>query len=236
MKVQFSFAFYFGLLSFAKLSLACKCKEPTPQDSLINADAVFRGNVTRELKTNDDNQKMYVVTAWRAFKGCNFKGSNRTVIVTTGSESASCGVPLELNTNYVFSANIGMPMDAATRNQLGKNTKISQVYSIFSCNYNRVWKSVPEVDKEVFRQHSNQCAATTTKCETGADCPDNHFCDTGTCVAYDAQCPDGMPVGACIADPCEMSKPCTEAKCHASYCGGCFAIFVDPTGTRVCTK
>jgi hypothetical protein len=234
MKVHFAFAFL-ALLSFPILSTACDCLQgPSAQSSLSAeyVDVVFRGKVVKELKSDDEFMKKYVVRVWRIFKGCSFKEEN--IIVTTASDSAMCGVNLAVggNSTYVFSG-YSMPMDVAALAQLGKNSKVAYTVEIEGCDYTNKWEYVTESDKNLLRQHFNQCE----KCASGADCPDtSYYCDTGKCVKYDAPCPADTPMAKCMADPCTMSKPCTEATCVANYCGGCNVIWVDPNGSRVCNQ
>lgn len=229
MNMKILFAFLLALLSSPTLSNACRCMVPTVQSALTNADAVFRGNVTRALKTDDGLQKKYVVSVKRVFKGCAFEAPQR-IVVTTSSSSASCGVTLQLNTIYAFSAS-STPIDDATKKQLGKNTTVTQAVSIMTCNYNREWTSVPEEDKKALRAHNNQCP---TKCKTGSDCKDKYYCDTGKCVADDAPCP--VIIGACIADPCSNTQACPGATCITTYCGGCLPLWIDANRTRVCNQ
>lgn len=238
MKVSFAFLLPFVSLLLPTLSFACKCIVPTVPSALTDSDAVFRGKVIRELKATKVGEptKAYVIQARRIYKGCAFEQGNR-VVVTTSSSSASCGVTLEVNGTYVFSSATSTPIDAATKKKLGKkSTKITRAVSIVSCGYNRKWDEVPAADLTLLRNYDNDVCVPES-CTAGADCLDStkYYCDTGKCTAYDAPCPDGTTTVNCLADPCQVAKPCTTMdKCLSNYCGGCNAIFIDTTGTRVC--
>jgi Tissue inhibitor of metalloproteinase len=210
-------------------SLACKCKAPTAQSALDTSEAVFRGTVVWRIKEDDEFNDKFVVRVGRKFKGCNMASSDR-VVVETGSNSANCGVDLKEAINYVFSSS--GPTLVTPADNLGNHTKITQVWTVNSCNYNREWTMVPEEDKKVFRSYKEACGPI--RCKTGRDCPSTHYCDTETCVPYDGKCPDGIMMPVCAGDPCLMAKPCTEAKCYPSFCSRCFPVFVDANGTRVC--
>lgn len=214
------------------LALACKCKEPTLLTSLDDSDAVFRGSVIRALPSDEENQwNKFVVQVKRVYEGCTFKQGDR-VIVATSSSSASCGVDLETSKTYIF-AGENIPMDSSTQIELGKRTKISRAVSVNACGYTREWEAVSTDDKKLLRSHVNQCPKS---CDSGADCQDgnSYYCDTGKCVAYNAPCDKDTPIANCLVDPCTVST-CTEnSQCFSNYCGGCFAIFVDSNGNRVC--
>jgi hypothetical protein len=212
--------------------LACKCKEPDAQSSLDNNENVFRGTAIRSLKSsNVETEAKFVVQVGKVFKGCKLNAGER-VVVTTGIDRSNCGVGLSLGANFVFSASAPTPVTPA--DNLGNRTKITAVYTVNACNYNRDWKLVPDEDRKIFRTHQNVCKPFA--CTTGADCPSNHYCDTDICVSYDAKCPEGIMTPICADNPCLWSKPCTEAKCIPSMCSGCQPVFIDPTGTRVCHK
>jgi hypothetical protein len=221
-------------LSFPALTFACSCLGPiTLAKSLKSADSVFRGTVIRKLEdavVDDQGEKsFYEVRVNRLFKGCNFIQSNH-IIVTTGSNSAACGVYLEVDKSYaLFGANVALP--AAAKKQLGTNPKkIAKAVSIGLCGYNAEWSTVPAQDLKTLRRYDN--SKCKPKCVTGKDCPNNNYCDAGKCVAFDAPCP--TPVVNCVASPCSVSTCISPSKCYDNYCGGCNAIFVDDTGTRVC--
>jgi hypothetical protein len=223
-----SFALLFALfLSFPALALACSCAVIDLKTSLKRADAVFRGTVIRKL--NDvDNQSFYEVQVNRVFKGCNLKQSDR-VIVATGCNSANCGVNLNVNSSYALFA-YNAALEEPIKKQLGKNPKkITQSLTITLCDYNVEWSNVRTQDLKSLRRNNNACAS---QCVNGGNCPTNHYCDNGKCVAFDATCP--TPEVRCLAAPCSVATCTAPSTCYDNYCGGCTAIFVDNTGTRVC--
>jgi Tissue inhibitor of metalloproteinase len=209
-------------------SLACKCKAVTAQSALDMSDVVFRGTVLRQLTESDEFNDKFVVRVGRKFKGCNLAGDR--VVIETGSNSANCGVALKVGLNYVFSSS--GPTFVTPADGLGNQTKITQVWNVNTCNYNREWGLVPEEDKKVLRSYKEICGPI--KCVTGKDCPSTHYCDVDYCKPYDGKCPEGVMMPICAGDPCLTAKPCTEATCYPSFCSRCFPIFVDANGTRVC--
>jgi Tissue inhibitor of metalloproteinase len=223
-----SFALFSLILSFPALAFACNCALTTLASSLKRADAVFRGTVIRKLADKNE-ESFYEVRVNRVFKGCNFIQSNH-IIVTTGTNSAACGVNLEVDKSYaLFGANAALP--AAAKKQLGTNPKkIAKAVRIGLCSYNAEWPDVPTQDLKTLRRYDN--SKCKPKCVSGKDCPNNNYCDAGKCVAFDAKCP--TPLVACVAAPCSVSTCTSPSTCYDNYCGGCNAIFVDDTGTRVC--
>jgi Tissue inhibitor of metalloproteinase len=221
-------------LFFPTLTFACSCLAPiTLAKSLKSADSVFRGTVIRKLKdavVDDQGEKsFYEVRVIRLFKGCNFIQSNH-IIVTTGSNSAACGVELEVDKSYaLFGANVALP--SAAKKQLGTNPKkIAKAVAIGLCGYNAKWSDLSTQDLKTLRRYDN--SKCKPKCVSGKDCPNNNYCDAGKCVAFDAKCP--TPLVNCFASPCSVSTCTSPSTCYDNYCGGCNAIFVDDTGTRVC--
>jgi hypothetical protein len=225
-------SFLLFLLFFPALSLACKCLLPTVDLALSNAASIFRGKVIRELNLPTDlQQRAFIVSVKRIFKGCLLNSPGR-IIVTTGSSSASCGIDLLVDNNYVFSG------DAE---RLGTNVYLQPYLKQFSnqtfiqpagsCSFNKVWPTVTAKERDQLNNYSNVCAR---KCASGIECPKNAYCDSGKCVPYGQPCPDGTLPTPCFADPCTL-KPCVEnATCIPNYCGGCTAIFIDANRTRVC--
>lgn len=229
-----------SLVAFAMPSLACRCMPKTWNETLTQPESlVFRGTVTKvEPAADDFSQNKYIVQLGRVFKGCNIKGNER-VLMTSYTDSATCGVVLALGASYLFSTGPTQPIDNTTRVGLGPRTKITQTVWASSCKYNQEWSDVPAEVLATLRSYQNQkmCQAPKT-CKTGADCPiKNSFCDSGKCMAIGAPCPSDRPQTSCVAEPCAVATPCSVegSKCYNDYCGGCNAIFFDPNKmTRVC--
>lgn len=216
------------ILAFPILTFACSCLEGiSVRSSLQKTEAVFRGLVLRKLK-DVEYASSYVVSVERMYKGCNFKAADR-IVVTTGINSAMCGLELEVDRVYAFSA-FDTPIIPDIQSQLKESHKIKRAVSIGLCDYNGVeWKNIPATGIKRLRRYDNtKCKVT---CETGTNCLSTQYCDVDKCVAYNATCAN--PVN-CVASPCSVSTCTEKSKCYNNYCGGCNAIFVDSTGTRVC--
>lgn len=148
-------------LTWQRPVLACRCVDlPTAASALNQTENVFRGLVVRELKqpVDDATMKRFVVRVGRVFKGCSsssssFEMSDR-IIISTGTHS--CGSFLEIAQTYVFSGT-SLPIDAATKSLLGKNTKISLDVSIHLCTYNPQWPGISQEDIKVLRKYKNEC-------------------------------------------------------------------------------
>ena len=244
MKISMLVAFTLSALSLG-YTTACDCmSNPSLETALTSnsIDYVFRGYVNRLLKGDDMYEpKFYAVRVWRVFKGCTF-GNGTTVIVTTGSNSALCGVSLVPKENYIFTGRAEIPDDPEVFKLLNakNNTSFtSEVIRVNLCNYLSPYKPAPKAEKVALMNSTNVCV----KCASAADCPGGlgggFYCDRGECVNHNAPCPPVDPwlVGPpCLEDPCLYVKPCTaDAKCIANPCDTCGTpLFVDSNGTRVC--
>jgi hypothetical protein len=225
---MWSSAFHLVLvLAAPALISGCSCLEgaATLQSSIGRADSVFRGTVLRKLRDLEDSSN-YVVLVSRVFKGCNFNSTER-IVVTTGV----CGVSLDVNSTYALSG-YRTSIDSVIKKDLGSGSNIKKAISVGSCIYNRRWSQVSSADSALLRNYDNtKCVA---KCTTGIDCLKTHYCDSGTCVAFNKPCPT-RPV-TCAVAPCSLATPCSvsSAKCYNNYCGGCKSFFLDSSKTRVC--
>jgi hypothetical protein len=226
-------AFVVFTVLFLPIALACKCMQPSAKGALYgDVDSVFLGRVVKQLVSNDENNLKYLINVGRVFKGC-FITSDSFIILSTGTSSASCGLQLALKTRYIFSG-ILEPVDPTMLLQVEGRTIAGEV-SAGTCGYNSPWLTVSPEDKLLLRDYENVCKDI---CSTGADCPVTSYCDAGKCVAFDAPCPDGVPLGVCPGPPCKYATPCAEAgldaQCIENFCGGCYAIFVNAARNRVC--
>jgi hypothetical protein len=222
-----SFTFLLALfLSLPAIAVACSCIQIDFESALKKVDSSFRGTVVRQLNNVEEN-RVYEVRVNRLFKGCNFKQSNHIIVSTV---TTSCGVFLNVNASYSFSG-YRSAMNNGIKKQLGNNPKkISQVVSVTLCNFISEWSEVPAQNLKTLRRFDNsKCVA---KCDTGGDCLKDHYCDKGKCVALNKPCP--TPLLNCFAEPCSVATCTSPSKCYDDYCGGCNAIFVDKTGTRIC--
>jgi hypothetical protein len=206
---------------------------PTVESALNNAASIFRGKVIREVKLPSDlQQRAFTVNVKHIFKGCLVSSPGR-VIVTTGSSSASCGIDLLIDKNYVFSGEAELlGTDAYFEPYLKQFSNQTVIQSAGSCNFNKLWPTVTLNERGQLNNYTNSCER---KCITGNDCPKNANCDSGKCVQYGVPCPGGVLPTPCFADPCTVTESCSKsATCIANYCGGCNAIFVDVNRTRIC--
>lgn len=216
----------------ATLTLACSCMEPRSiSNALKTVDAVFRGLVVRKLKDISNYESVYIVRVNRLFKGCDFAAGER-VIVTTGTNSALCGINIKVNATYVFSG-YGTELVRSISSQI-KNTKIRRAVHVGLCDYNVIANQIVAADARTMRQYDNTACRPT--CVTGvADCTSStQYCDNGTCVPYPPTTPTCTI--ACTVAPCSTAPACgvANAKCYDDVCGGCQWVYVDATATRVC--
>lgn len=178
-------------------------------------------------------QRQFLVKVRRVYKGCDFDCGD-TVIVTTGSDGAMCGVYLQEKKHYLLTGHLVKADDVAIA--AVKERDIAAEVSIVSCEINTDWKYVSYEDKKLLWKYAKLDRDCGTGCESGADCLKNDYCDAGRCIDSTATCPFYVPVVHCLVDPCE-NEPCKEAgeggRCLSNYCGGCHAICIDKEGNRV---
>lgn len=156
--------------------MACKCPLRPLLTSLSDADNLFRGVVIRELKA-DEMSKTFVVSVTRIYTGCTFKSADRVVVTTPLSK---CGISFAINKRYIFAAE-NVELDAATKKQMGRDTKISRVVSASSCDYTREWSAVSVQDRKLLREYNTTCPKA---CDFDIDCPSSSItCQNGKCVA-----------------------------------------------------
>ena len=80
---------------------ACSCAEPPPpREALVNAEAVFSGEVTK-IKNKGTNSKIVNFTVNETWKGV----SETEVLIATGSDSAGCGIEFIVGKEYLVYAN-----------------------------------------------------------------------------------------------------------------------------------
>jgi hypothetical protein len=231
-------------------SHACSCfPGPSAQGTLSDSADVFMGRVVKDLNPTpppgtggdgsvfevNQDPKQYLVRVRRIFKSCTLEVNNY-VVVTTGANSAMCGIELTLNQRYVFSGTVEAA-DAATIAVSGMQSLAGAIW-VGICGYNIPWDSVAPADKRVLVNYGT--VPCKPPCKTGAECASStEYCDAGKCIAFDAPCPPYTPVVTCLAAPCTVSRPCAQAssglKCLNNYCGGCNAIFIDGNRSRICS-
>jgi hypothetical protein len=221
--------------------LACKCIPPILKDTLYdNPDStLIAGRIIDELTATDGSyDRHFVFNVNKVFKACSIQAEDN-IIVSTSFSSASCGLDLQPNTQYILSAH-------AMEDNLDLPTVVR--VSVGSCDYNAEWPvGVSDEDKRALRLYMNttqshtNCNTSSSPCQTGADCDQmDEYCDVSNnqCVTIDAPCPSS-PVN-CYASPCTVTDPCQEAVgpllCLDNYCGGCNAIFLDADRSQVCNS
>jgi hypothetical protein len=240
-----AFRAVFLVLSLPMVASSCICGNPVNAKLALSLENVFRGIVTKKLTSTKPagfKSANYIVRVTKVFKGCSFVASER-IVVTTGDSPFHCGIDLQVNGTYAFSGD-RLAIQDNVKAQLGKNTKILRGVFANACSYNVKWSAVTVVDLKLFRNHDNsQCVAT---CDSGADCPNNHFCDDGKCVAFDRFC-FVFPPPHCPVSPCSVAPPCMQSscegllctvsavKCHDNFCD-CSHEYIDTTNMRVCKE
>jgi Tissue inhibitor of metalloproteinase len=147
---------------------ACSCYMRNPDAPLYErypGDLFFRGTVIKQLtfptgngitKMFDMTPLKYVVEIVRVFKGCSIKASDR-IMVTTMRDSALCGVNLSVNSSYIHSSGLGMPIDAETKAMLGNRTKISQTVDVNLCGFYANMQYVSNATLAELRAYKNKC-------------------------------------------------------------------------------
>jgi len=84
---------------------ACSCVPPDFHRSYQYADHVVKVDVVASLGAFSGQRRYLAVTSGKSYKGC--LPARRTVIVRTASDSAACGVDLDVGSQYVLYANDG---------------------------------------------------------------------------------------------------------------------------------
>jgi hypothetical protein len=208
---------------------------------------VIAGRIIHELKlattTPDETMNRYFAfIVKQVYKSCTLQ-TNDVIMISTSASTASCGLNLESNTGYIFSAFQEPTADDG----------IFRV-SVAACNYNAKLP-IAEGLKRTLRQFRINSANSQYlncpkapaplpgPCQTGTECdPVNEYCDAvnNTCIAINAPCPTPPGTVNCFDDPCNLADPCQEAvgpvTCISNYCGGCNAIFINADRTQVCNS
>jgi hypothetical protein len=242
-----STAFLFLSLLSPK-SLACDCMPGSLNGTLYNnpESTVITGRIMDELKltttsTGSPDQKYFTFKVKHVYKSCSVQPDD-TIVVSTSASSALCGLTLEPDAQYVFSAHEAEP----------ESMNLPSVFrlNVGLCNFHSKWPMGREV-RQALRQYRDmenvvKCSSGITlsvvplPCNTGAACDQtNEYCNTSInkCVSI-ASCP--TPTVDCKVAPCTVTDPCQEAVgpliCIDDYCGGCNAIFLDANRTQVCNS
>lgn len=256
------FLLFLGLLLTLLLSTteACKCIQPTLNTSIANNEIAVHVKVGRAIDTDDETLRYYVGNKIQTFKGCDVP---LKFVIKTTSSSASCGVDLALNTQYLLFGSVSKEVVKG----YGNDKKVV-VLSINSCQFQRKWSRVSEHNRRKLRRltpcpkcHSDKdcsadqyCAGGKCRkdgtCRNTRDCfnPSNFYQIAVRCIYYvdcdddhmcspvcGSSCPDGLSLAECFAAPCDTTT-CKEkyASCHDDYCGGCNALFFNAKGDPVC--
>jgi hypothetical protein len=160
---------------------ACSCFEkPSVQRSLAVTDHVFRGRILRSYKDVNFLATFRVVVN-RVYKGCDFSRSQR-VIVTTGRDSAACGIDLKVGSTYLFSG-FTYPFVAGIASQLAPKDNVTRVVNVRSCDYNAIWTTLSVASRRRLRRYGNRRCVRTT-CNIDSDCRNatKPSCVEGVCV------------------------------------------------------
>ncbi|PFX27402.1 Metalloproteinase inhibitor 3 [Stylophora pistillata] len=126
------------LLCAIAINEACKCRVPHPQTQFCNADFAIRAKVLRE--SLDGDQRIYTLRVLRTFKGDSTIGrlartqgkgkkTKRVIDVTTNSDTAACGVRLDISKVYLILGDVGTRTDR-------------QVLTMHNCPLQSLWRDI----------------------------------------------------------------------------------------------
>jgi hypothetical protein len=227
------------------LSMACRCMQPTLDIALNEPDSiVIVGKINDEIKldttnttTDEIRNRYFTFKLRRVIKApsCSMQ-VNDTIIVSTSASTASCGLNLQPNTWYTFSAHASSPQDGDLLLPLAVQVQVG------ACAYNAEG-NLPQADRPTLRafdrqqSHQRNCTAPaapalpsptsaptsaptstsplSSSCKTGADCADigNEYCNavTGTCHPIQDSC-GTRPMFNCLQAPCTVTVACQDAQ------------------------
>lgn len=192
---------------------ACSCMWQDLSWHYNNTDMMLEVNIFDEFTSG--MYRVFKAEVVREYKGCDAQWANQSnrefVALRTSISGASCGVNLNVGTNYVVSA-------TATGEVVGDwvsgNPPYSPVniYSIGLCGYN----------VEASMLTPNETDFLNTRQRT---CPNLGIDECGD---------SSLSVVNCLQDPCNTAPGCATGTCEANYCGGCNYDYFDIEGTKVC--
>ena len=167
---------------------ACSCLPRTNEQHYCDSDFVVKAKVQRDLGDSHADGQRYRVKVKKSFKG-DLQG---TVIMSTSTSSATCGVELGIRKMYLLTGSI--TSDGTPRINL--------------CNKVSTWRSLPRAER---RQWKN-----------GWSCTPELECPMGCDVWYDGcnncTCDNGE-LGACTRRFCIQytepycKEPCPQVRC-----------------------
>ncbi|XP_038839905.1 metalloproteinase inhibitor 2-like [Salvelinus namaycush] len=128
---------------------ACRCSPPHPQQAFCDADIVIRAKVVGKKALS--NEIKYDVQQIKMFKG-----PDRVIhAVFTSSSSASCGVTLETNKEYLFTGR--MSTDGSMH--------------LVMCDFIQYWEDLNGTQKKSLTQrYQSGCDCTIIRCSS-LPCP-----------------------------------------------------------------
>lgn len=122
---------------------ACSCALPPPYAKAV-AKAVYavRAKVTKAVFIPDpieqqDKRAEWAARVITAYKGC----LPRTIAITSGANSALCGISLTVGTEYVF---------------LLRSSDFDGKFRVNSCDTTKTWADVTVADRRVLRRANDQ--------------------------------------------------------------------------------
>jgi Tissue inhibitor of metalloproteinase len=146
------------------LSLACRCMQPTLNTSLYMDDdsIVMAGEINDEIKldtttTNDTEigNRFFTFTVKRVYKGpCSIQASD-TIIVSTSASTASCGLNLQPDSWYTFSAFASPPGDGALLLPSAVQVHVG------ACAYHAAGDEMSRADRLVLRKFERKKCTTS---------------------------------------------------------------------------
>jgi hypothetical protein len=126
-----------------------------------NVDYVFSGYVRRQIDMGTvsiNAPKYYSIRVWRVYKGCTFANAT-SIVLTTGGNSGTCGIYVELNQNYIF-AGYSTPAESEVIQKAkvkSPNIITNEMVFVGSCNFNAEFLSLSSADMDLLRTQTNVC-------------------------------------------------------------------------------
>jgi len=193
---------------------ACTCLPPDMNRSYDNADHVVHARVVLSLGVSGGQRRYLAVTEEAAFKGC--LPAQQFVVLQTASQSAACGVTLQVGQSYLLHGQALAPMLGLPR--LG----------IFLCDANVLWSDLSAEHRNYldtrfvccggkcacFNSDEVQCfvdPCQVSRCDVeGAECRSNY------CGGCNAEWID--PTGALVCTGDGGAVACRRGGCSGQLC------------------
>eukprot|EP00741_Cyanophora_paradoxa_P000581 tig00000411_g560.t1 len=179
------------LLASCAVAQACSCIGPiTITSSYYGASHVFRAEIVSAERSENPGDLAFNARVLEQYKGW---AAPRNVLVTTASNSAACGVNLEVGREYALFA--FEPTSAELEAGAASAATSTPMFSVNLCSFNLPFASVSDCGLEYLRSRSF-CNGTAAECGSSAN---SEECTAPNCPSTCAV----LPFASCgFADTC----------------------------------